>query len=286
MIVREFEVLNQKRYGVALKQGAQERVPVLDLEGAFKRVCAGRIMDDVLKGLAEEYMQIISSQTQDVTMNGNDFLKGLHTLVLNYEKNKDILTELPYLKINDLVVIPMAYMPDGESVPVPLEVAETIGTSGDFLLAKAMKNHMNLLPPVLIPLGNGEALGGKLVELDDKETLTEKAAIYILTNRERLYGAAAIVNKDTLALVSQKLGENFYILPCNIHTVAVIPKSCSPALDAMREIQRDVNERFVQAGVFLSEKIYYYDASRDAVKMFDGKFHEEKVRSQNDQHSR
>ena len=57
VVVREYDVLDEKRYGLALINGEPERVPVVDLEEAFKGIQEGRSIDDVLNEVAEIYMQ-------------------------------------------------------------------------------------------------------------------------------------------------------------------------------------------------------------------------------------
>lgn len=288
VIVQEFDVLDEKRCGLAIKQGNPKRIQVLDLEEAFKAVHIGKSMDEVLKEMAVVYTQICSGEMQleAVVMDADNFLKGVHTQVLNYKTNRDILSNLPYLKINDLVVVPMTSMPDGESIPVPLEVAKGVCESGDLLLAKAMKNHANLLPPILIPLGREPLSSKEFIALDNGTMLKEKEPIYMLTNRTKRHGAAAIADKQILATISRKLGESFYILPCNIHEVAVVPKSYGPNLGYLKELMSTVNQQFVNEGEFLSENIYFYDADRSVVKMFDGKLRDENVQPPRNQDSR
>lgn len=49
---------------------------------------------------------------------------------------------------------------------------------------------------------------------------------------------------------------------------------------------KDINQQFVNDGEFLSENIYFYDADRSVVKMFDGKLREENVQTPRNQNGR
>lgn len=57
--------------------------------------------------------------------------------------------------------------------------------SGDVLLAKAMKNHAKLLPPILIPLGRESLSSKDFIALDIRSLLKEEEPIHMLTNRTK-----------------------------------------------------------------------------------------------------
>lgn len=283
--VRQFDILDEKRYGLALIRNSQERVPVLDLEEPYKYIDGGRELDNVLERLAENYERISSNEihADAVVVNKTDLLEGLHTAVLNFEGNKEFLSDLPYLKINDLAVAPMICMPDGSDIFIPMDLAENLSMSGDILLAKAMKNHSTLLPPVLVPLNGKETLKEDIIELNNSEKIEKKSNLYILTNRNRQYGAASIADKNTLAVISYKLGESFYLLPCNIHEIAVVPESVCSSLSYLKNITGNLNQKYEQEGEHLSDNVYFYDADRNVVKMYDGKLRDEKVQARTDE---
>lgn len=279
---------NEKRYGLALKKGEPERIPVLDLEEAYRNVRDGKSMNEMLKELAEGYVQICSvDRAPDIVLvEADDILSGLHTLVINFEENRDDLRNIPYLKVNDLAVIPMIFMPDGKSLPVSLEAAQSLCESSDLLLAKAMKNHCKVLPPILIPLSGEDISKEDFIHLDNRKAVSNKETIYMLTNEMRVCGAAAIADKDVLAKVSAKLGESFYILPCNINEAAVVPESMGPSMDTLKATMENINKRFGKDGEFLSGNIYLYDSDRGKVIMYDGRFHDEKVQFRSDMDGR
>lgn len=283
VIVRRFDGKGGKRYGLALQNEESKIVPVLDLEDAFQAVKEGMDINDALKAIAGIYMQISEEEKQVsmVEVTKEDFEQRLHMVVINFKNNKTTLAKAPYLKINDLAVIPMYSMPDGGSAAMRLEDAEDVFGSGDLLLAKAMINHKNLFPPILIPLRNDSSASEEMIALDNREELSSKADFYILTNKERQYGAAAIADKDILSMISSKMGDNFYVLPCNIHELAVVPASNGHTMGEMKE-QMEIYHKKCPKGTALSDNIYFYDADRNVVKMYDGRLREEKVQSRSD----
>lgn len=283
VIVRRFDGKGGKRYGLALQNEESSMVPVLDLEDAFQAVKEGMDINDALKAIAEIYMQICAEEKEVsvVEVTKEDFEQRLHMVVVNFNSNRTMLAKAPYLKINDLAVVPMYSIPEGGSAALRLEDAEGVFGSGDLLLAKAMINHKNLFPPILIPLSDEASPSEEMIPLDNREELSSKAAFYILTNKERQYGAAAIADKDILAMVSSKLGESFYILPYNIDEIAVVPASDGHTMGEMKE-QMEIYHKKCPNEKALSDNIYFYDADRNVVKMYDGKLREEKVQTRPD----
>lgn len=278
VIVREFDISGIKRPGMGVVQKGQEKVPALDLVYFWEDIQAGKDMEDVLRELGEAYTQLCENPppVKSVSMTKGEFMESLHVSVIHFDSHKDILAQAPYLKINDLAVVPMFIAPNGESIPLSLENLEQMEESADWILAKAIKNHVNVLPPVLLKLP--ENVGGKLQIMDlDKRDALDPSAIYVLTNRKKEYGAAAIADKGILEQISQRLGKGFYILPDSRHELLLVPQGMGADPDVLKAMTEE-NAKERNPKEFLSANIYYYDDVCKEVGMYDGKRNREKVK--------
>lgn len=281
VLVREVDMAGEKRTGLAVVTGRKEMVPMLDLEYYVSELKKGIPMENVLQEIGADYHVLCEGEisAKVVKMDSRQFYQHLHVAVLNFGKHRNVLKGMPYLKVNDLAVIPMLRLPTEESIPLDLRIAGEIGVSGDLLLAKAMKNHASVLPPVFKTLGSSPDSKEEEISLQDGKTLEKKDPFYMLSNTDSLYGAAALVDKPLLSQVGRKLGEDFYILPASMSGLIIVPKGVTddPSwLKGISENQR-INDR--SSHDFLSDNIYIYDSKSQEVSLYDGSYHRENVKS-------
>ena len=71
-----------------------------------------------------------------------------------------------------------------------------------------------------------------------------------------------MVYDDVLQEVSNKLGEDLYILPSSIHEFIAVPKSLGGDPKEMAEMVRSINADVVKESERLSNQVFYYDANK------------------------
>lgn len=278
VLIHEFDVNGEKRVAFAMVGGKSHEVPAVDLGHYYEFIAQGENLGTVLQELATDYQlmeEMYKSSDAPAVKREEVVLKHLHVAVINFKRHQDILAEMPYLKVNDLAVVPMLTASNGDHIPVLYKHAEKMGISGDMMLAMAIKNHAKILPPVLTA---ETILQGEKEGFDELDKLPEDEMMYVLSNKEHVYGAAAIVDKDTLDTISRKLGGDFYILPATMHDVLIVPDKKGIDLSFLRKGLKIYGKEPSDVE-FLSDNIYRYKADAKAVEMYDGKMHQEKVSS-------
>ena len=85
--------------------------------------------------------------------------------------------------------------------------------------------------------------------------------MWILSNEEGWYGAAHIVNTETLQMVANELKSNFFVLPSSVHEVLCLPYDGNPQdkADVLRCIVESVNRDVVSPEEFLSDSVYWFN---------------------------
>lgn len=280
LVIKETIIDGQESYGFALMMEGREKIPLLDLETYIQEIRAGMPMDDVLKEAAEDYMDICAGRhlVRVVAISPEEVYKNLHISVINFPRNKGRLSEFPYMKINDLAVIPMLQLPNGANVQLSLKNAQSLQVPGDLLLAKAIENHSNVFPPVFLKCLDPDRDKYERVELDSPEELPKEDAVYVLANEQKMYGAAAIADKGLMDKISRKIGGNFYIIPMSVDSLAVFSEKgqLSPRdLKGMAEL----SAQLLEPGQFISDNVYLYHAEKHSLEMYDGKMNKENIRS-------
>lgn len=93
--------------------------------------------------------------------------------------------------------------------------------------------------------------------------------MYIITNKQNLYGAACILYPDVLEDVAQKLGSDFYILPSSVHeTIAVPAKSLDiDHANSLKSMVSGINQSELKAEEVLSDNVYYYCCEKHTLSL-------------------
>lgn len=102
-------------------------------------------------------------------------------------------------------------------------------------------------------------LAGQILE-DVKEM---KMPMYVLTNRQKLYGAACMLYPGVLKAFGEEKGRDFYVLPSSVHEVILIPAEPGTDETLLREIVTEINRTQVAEDEVLADSVYYYSRSRD-----------------------
>lgn len=279
--IEKMVIEGKPRYGVALLPGEKKRIPLLDLQSYCDLVNAGKSVEAVLEELAEDYCSLCRPQKENTkvfSMTKEDVLSHLHIAVVNFENEKESLSHLPYLKVNDLAVVPMLSLQNQGSIPVDSEIAELMGVSEDTLVAIALRNHTTVLPPTLQTMLDVAESRDNYIELDSQEPMDTRT-FYVLSNGRKEYGAAAIADKSLLDKLSRKLEGSFYILPISMHSVMIAPRAKEIDPRFLKSLMENEVKAVFDKGEYLSNNIYLYNAGARTLEMYDGKHHTEKVQS-------
>ena len=197
--------------------------------------------------------------------------------LIHYEKNKELLKEVPHFPYLDLAIVFYCLVPEGPyenaSIPIYNEHLDYWNVSKDTLFALARKNTpfllsfccdslADLILPVLDVLPQRERQAARA-------TLeAETVPMYVLTNQQRYNGACCILYQDALKQVSDQLNDSLFILPSSIHEVIVIPASTADSPRELSGIVREINLTEVSPDEILSDCIYYYNRKSNQLSMY------------------
>lgn len=101
----------------------------------------------------------------------------------------------------------------------------------------------------------------------DIKALKDNLPLYVLSNKERAYGARGILRTDLLQTFAMKKDSNLYILPSSIHELILVLDNGNYCVDEMRESVKKINEAEVPETERLSETIYYFRKDRGIVEI-------------------
>ena len=230
-------------------------------------------------GIADEVYRLILkhvAETPDVDISGfrnwETVQRDIYPKLINAEQNKELLGKIPHRIFMDLAVV--------YYVVARNHAQEDIGT------ILIHNGHMemwgqeeeNLYQTAMINMrADGEA------DFTDINTIVEHIMdisltkedgnasrdtdMYVLTNRRKCFGAAEILDKKTLRMIADKVGDRFLVLPGSLHETIVLPPKDESEYERLAGMVREVNDTQIDIGERLSYHIYRYSRDEEALKI-------------------
>ena len=165
-------------------------------------------------------------------------LDNVYPRVINYEYNKDKFENIYYERYLDLAII---YRIDITGKGIKYYSSTT-------RLTHDMMNKLGI---------SEDELKSRAISVDKKN----KDLIVAISNKNTLYGAAAILLTDLIDKVSDDLGGgDLFIMPSSVHEI-IVTKRENITLKKAREIVNQVNgdNQIISADIKLSDNVYIYD---------------------------
>ena len=261
--------------------------PMIYLNDFYEQYKQGVKLEDILRKIADiRVNKNIESESDYLWI--VDYEKAKEHLVcriVNRDDNLELLEKVPHKIVEDLavtyhVIVANINGLDG-NVRVTNEILEMYGISQEELHEQALENMRKINPPIFVPLRKMivEMLEKRLEKLKEQaeegqdiiESLFEDAdrsKLYVLTNRGKIDGAAAILDQEIMKEISKEVGGNFYIIPSSIHEVLIMPVDCMD-YESLEEIIKDVNNTQVSQEEKLSDYAYEYDVNEGQIHRAD-----------------
>lgn len=212
--------------------------------------------------------------------------------LVNFEKNRELLKEVPCKIFCNLAVVFYYSVNEAPfygkaSILIKQEHLEKWGVSLEELYRNAMKNTPRMYPA---RIENIESVMVQMLEkgLVDENDISVKMAdrqeqkwmdevlsqlqddfkrdesripMYVLSNEQKLYGAACMLYPDILVKFSNLIQNDFYILPSSIHEVILLPFREQSERESLLEMVTEINRTQVEESEVLADSVYCFTRS-------------------------
>ena len=143
-------------------------------------------------------------------------------------------------------------------------LVQQFGITPEQLHEDAIENSPIIRPAELNTLRDTlvSMVGPEIGELMDPEGPESK--LYVATVDDKMHGAGVIAYPGFMEEVADTMGGDFYVIPCSVHEVIMVPDLPEMDIKNMEEMIHMVNATELKPEDVLSEKLYHYD-SQDKV---------------------
>lgn len=282
-VVREIEKNNDRKlHGLTIGLKDTSVSPVIYLDPYYNAYRNGTGLAVIQEDIAEMVTESMPMQNKLFSLASDicNFEKMRDKVVMalvNFEKNEQMLTNIPHSRKEDLAIIykVLVMYPDTDATTtVNNEIMKEWGIDAGKLHELAMENSKRLFPARAVTmLDTMKSLIPEEempFEMRPEELLGNlENQMYVITNMENKYGAAAVFYDDPLLQgLSEKLGGSFYLLPSSMQEMLAIPESFGDVSELALMV-KNVNETQVPEDIWLSDNVYRYDAKSRQISLAD-----------------
>ena len=187
--------------------------------------------------------------------------------LVNADMNRELLKQVPHIRILDLAVVFCVRLGKGNggsfSAMVTREMADQWKITPEELWKLALANSRRELPPVLW------GSGGMLEEdTDGGGTWSARDGfMYVLSNRERSWGAGCILYPGELKRAASRLGGDLVVLPSSVHETMIFVRTGEEDPELFGRMISEVNRKEVAREEWLSFQAYGYSLEEDRLML-------------------
>ena len=251
--------------------------PTIYTDAYYDQYCDGKTIRDLAQDVLVEDAGYELPDVGDMEeyMRADRVKERLRFRVINYEKNRKMLKDVPHRRFLDLAVIYYQVMEVNHravaSCIIKYDDMDDLNLTEEELHDIAEKNTVEHEKPGISLLKN--LLEGIVEEPEDEDdefyTKLEciRGMILVLTNESRFYGASCMLYPDLIKRTSEALECGLYILPCSIHEVLLLPDKGFFTRGPLEAMVREVNREALLPTDVLSDRVYYYSRYTGTIMM-------------------
>lgn len=255
------------REAISCKFPSENYAVILYPDDYQRLLDSGESMQDIGRYLSSQIEQRMTALPATPTT-ADDFKKGLYIQVVNADVNRELLKDLPHDSWEDMAAVVRYQIPDGEneiSFLVTKNNMQQYQMSQGEVMEAAYKNTaaqefcLHKPEDVMREIMQEQNIPEEAIDLYLSDT---DSHLYVLTNKEQINGANALVCPEVLQNIYKEFGEPYYVLPSSTHELILAKDSSGLTQDELRQMVQQVNVSSVTPDVLLSYNLFHYDGRK------------------------
>ena len=201
--------------------------------------------------------------------------------LINTEKNRDYLENVPHVDFLDLSVVFYTRISDNAfgsgTIVITNDYFKAWNIPVETLFEDAKENtrcllggNITYIEDVIVSLLNERhnAFGkDDFKELFKENEGPDKLPMYVLTNRVKTLGASCILDSERLYDFSEELDSDLFILPCSVHETILLPTNMGYDPEVLSGMVREINDSEVSKTDYLSDSVYRFSRLSGLVEL-------------------
>jgi len=246
--------------GITVFKKNQNIMPTLYLETFYDEYEDGKPIYEVVQKFIDEYEKACIYEDFDISFY-EEYEKvkpHLGFKIINYEMNWQLLQFVPHKCYLDFAIVCYCNIVDDRigkgSILVRNEHLKMWEITEEVVLEDSMKNMQKMMPSDLLNMS--EVL--KELYDDPAGLIIAKLPMYVLTNKDRVYGAGCLLYEGVPEQIAKEVQDDFYLLPSSIHEFIILPKKYAADENYLSQMVDEINHEKLDREEILSNHAYLY----------------------------
>ena len=261
---------DMKLTGVVIREDGAKVSPTIYIDGFLSEITDGDMtVEEAVESILDTYEEHKAPDGIEEflsRLNKEELLNNVEYQLVNREKNRERLEQIPYEEYLDLALIYRYRVSDVEDGAAYLTVTRDLAKKLDITeeeLAEAARKNEESKEYKVVTMASVIA---ELMGVSEEMLAQGGPQMYVASNESKLNGASAMLNVKWFRELADKVEDDLYILPSSIHELIMVPASQMETED-LREMVASVNATEVSENEILSNTVYRYNREEDEIKV-------------------
>lgn len=289
--------------GIIVEEKNCNTSPTIYVDDFYENYQEGVSIEEIVEALYRIFHKSRFQESVDLS-NFTSFdsaKKQIAFKVVNYEKNWELLKEIPHKVFYNLAIIFYYAVQEPPfcgkaSILIQNSHLKSWGITLEELYKEAMINTPVMFPAQIeniedVMLGMLEGslkrdydgkkekreisleitgdkwIDGLLMKLqEDLKNDTDRIPMYVLSNKQKLQGAACMFYPEILRKFANENKCDLYILPSSIHEVILLPAESDTSRENLLDMVTEINRTQVEECEILADSVYFYERNSDKIE--------------------
>lgn len=257
--------------GLAVLEDGKKISPLIYLEEFYKDYTEGRPLAEVI----EEILHIYAGSRKNAGIDYEFYTKfenvkpRIVCKLVNYERNLKLLNKIPHIRCLDLALVFYYALDDevlsGGTILIHNSHLDMWKVTLEQICEIARKNTLRLFPYEFQEIRKLLETECQTFDLGNEED--GDFPMYVLTNKEKRFGAVNMLYDTILAAIGKELNDDFYVLPSSIHECIIIPATVSTSAEDLKSMVWEINRTQLRVEEVLSDQVYFYEREGHRLRM-------------------
>ncbi len=272
-LIKVNKINDTKMEALTVERKGGHSSAVIYLDSLYEEYLQKKDPQDGVNLCMDEFSRKEYEKDWEAVLNWEYIRPHVEIRLIEKERNQEYLQDKVYIEMMNLAAIYTVVLKQDEGQEASIAISErlmkTCGIDRETLQRAAWEN---LMKEDFLIQSMTEIIAEMLRIEQEKECGIEDMqdiGLYVLSNKQRIFGARAMCRKDILKAFAEEFGGNLYIIPSSVHELILTKDDGNIRADWIKEVVREINgtSYIIKPEEVLSDSVYYFDRETEEIRI-------------------
>ena len=277
---RKVTKVNEELDGITVRYPDSAISPTLYLQDKYEMYQDGYSMDQLVENAVDQLQVARENAPEMPEFTEEAARERLYCVVVNADKNEELLKNVPHDRLEDLAVIPRYRVNDNASFIVTNDMCRNFKMTSEEVMEAAHTNtnahdyECQSMTEVLAGIMRDQGMPDEYID-EMTQAQGENNVMYVVSDEARSDAAAAITSETAMHNAYEKIKSehpemnDMYVLGSSRHELILVPDDAVEDEELLRSIHKEIQDTQLSNSDKLSDCIYKYNANTRQIAIVD-----------------